>query len=85
MQTGLINISSFIIPGIAAMVFLVITIILFVVVYQRRTLKLQLELQLQKEEQQNQLIKAAIQSEETERGRIAAELHDEVGALLSTV
>ena len=36
-----------------------------------------------KEEQQNELIKAAIRSEETERHRISEELHDEVGALLS--
>lgn len=57
------------------------SIIIFVFIYQRRTLKLQIQLQIQKEEQQSQLIKAAIQSEETERGRIAAELHDEVGAL----
>lgn len=36
-----------------------------------------------KQEQQNELIKAAVISEETERQRISEELHDEVGALLS--
>ena len=38
-----------------------------------------------KEQQQNQLIEAAIRSEETERHRIAETLHDEVGAILSSV
>ncbi|GEO11402.1 hypothetical protein SAE01_38980 [Segetibacter aerophilus] len=36
------------------------------------------------ERQQNQLIEAAIRSEETERHRIAEALHDEVGAILSS-
>lgn len=74
-----------IIAGTGLMLVMLASIIIFVFIYQRRTLKLQIQLQIQKEEQQSQLIKAAIQSEETERGRIAAELHDEVGALLSTV
>ena len=37
-----------------------------------------------REKQQNQLIEAAIRSEEGERHRIAELLHDEVGALLSS-
>ena len=37
-----------------------------------------------KEQQQNQLIEAAVRSEETERHRIAETLHDEVGAILSS-
>ncbi|MEO6738356.1 MAG: ATP-binding protein [Ginsengibacter sp.] len=39
---------------------------------------------LLKEQQQNQLIEAAIRSEEIERHRIAETLHDEVGAILSS-
>src|SRR5262249_36955822 len=38
-----------------------------------------------KEKQQNQLIEAAVKSEEGERHRIAETLHDEVGAILSSV
>ena len=37
-----------------------------------------------REQQQNQLIEAAIKSEEGERHRIAETLHDEVGAILSS-
>lgn len=37
-----------------------------------------------REEQQNQLLEAAIRSEEIERHRIAETLHDEVGAILSS-
>jgi signal transduction histidine kinase len=37
-----------------------------------------------RETQQNQLIEAAVRSEEIERHRIAEQLHDEVGAILSS-
>ncbi len=37
-----------------------------------------------REQQQNQLIEAAVRSEEMERHRIAETLHDEVGAILSS-
>ena len=41
-------------------------------------------MQLLRETQQNQLIEAAVRSEEIERHRIAEALHDEVGAILSS-
>jgi two-component system, NarL family, sensor kinase len=41
-------------------------------------------MELLKEQQQNQLVEAAIRSEETERHRISETLHDEVGAILSS-
>ena len=50
---------------------------------QRKKIKYQQGLQQLKEEQQNQLIESAVKSEETERHRIAEQLHDEVGAILS--
>lgn len=50
---------------------------------QRKKFQYQQNLLNLKEEQQNELIKAAVRSEETERHRISEELHDEVGALLS--
>lgn len=58
---------------------------LFVVVIlsQQKKLKYQHGLQQLKEEQQNQLIESAVKSEEMERHRIAEQLHDEVGAILS--
>ena len=39
---------------------------------------------MMRQQQQNQLIEAAVRSEEQERHRIAETLHDEVGAILSS-
>jgi signal transduction histidine kinase len=62
--------------GIGGMLCLSIGIILFVVVYTRRVIKF-------RKQRQVELLQASIQSEEEERMRIAAELHDDVGATLS--
>ncbi|MEO7923843.1 MAG: ATP-binding protein [Chitinophagaceae bacterium] len=51
---------------------------------QRKKLKYQQAMEKLREQQQNQLIEAAVRSEETERHRIAETLHDEVGAILSS-
>lgn len=51
---------------------------------QRKKLKYQQSMEKLREQQQNQLIEAAVRSEETERHRIAETLHDEVGAILSS-
>jgi two-component system NarL family sensor kinase len=58
--------------------------LLVVVLSQRKKSQLQKSLSVLKEEQQNQLIEAAVRTEETERHRIAETLHDEVGAILSS-
>ncbi|MEM7655186.1 MAG: sensor histidine kinase [Bacteroidota bacterium] len=60
-------------------------IIFFVVVYQLRLLRQQRLMQAQEAEYQRQLLTASIQSQEMERQRIARDLHDEIGAMLSTV
>lgn len=54
------------------------------VIAQRKKLQHQKDLDTLRETQQNQLIEAAVRSEETERHRIAETLHDEVGAILSS-
>jgi signal transduction histidine kinase len=85
MQLAEINIEWVLIAGTSGMLLLVFAIILFVVIHQRKVINYQLELKKVNEEQQKKLTQAAVQSEEKERKRISAELHDEVGALLSTV
>ena len=58
--------------------------LLVVVRSQRKKSQLQKSISKLRVEQQNQLIEAAVRSEEQERHRIAETLHDEVGAILSS-
>ena len=59
------------------------SLIFFVVFYQRRMLQKKLEAQQAEVDHQKRLLQANITSQETERKRIASELHDGVGAMLS--
>lgn len=78
------DIKYLVIVGIAAMLLLFASFLLALIFSQRKKMKYQQNMQQLKEEQQNQLIEAAVKSEETERHRIAETLHDEVGAILSS-
>ncbi len=60
-------------------------IFFFFIAYQKRLLQKQLELNRVIQNQQEEIIKNTIQSQENERRRIACDLHDEVGAMLSVV
>jgi signal transduction histidine kinase len=66
------------------MLLLMVSVLLSVLFTQRKKDQHRRALAKLKEEQQNQLIEAAVKSEETERHRIAETLHDEVGAILSS-
>ncbi|MBS1588782.1 MAG: hypothetical protein JST52_04130 [Bacteroidetes bacterium] len=79
------NLINEIIFAIGGMLALVLGIILFIVFYQRRMLFHQLELKHFNEQKQKELLQAAIAAEENERMRIAGELHDDVGATLSSI
>ncbi|MES1197941.1 MAG: ATP-binding protein [Chitinophagaceae bacterium] len=70
--------------GVSVMLLLIVGFLLIMVMNQRKKWQLQKQVSLLKEQQQNQLIEAAVRSEETERHRIAETLHDEVGAILSS-
>lgn len=76
---------SLIIIGIGAMLLLAFGIVFFIVLYQRRVIRHQQEIKEINDKKQQELIQASIQGEEEERMRIAAELHDDVGAMLSSV
>ncbi|PWK79908.1 histidine kinase/DNA gyrase B/HSP90-like ATPase [Mucilaginibacter oryzae] len=69
--------------GIAVMLSLFASILLIFIFFQRKKYQYHKNIQQLHQTQQNQLIEAAVRSEETERHRIAEELHDEVGAILS--
>lgn len=60
-------------------------IFFFFIVYQKRLLKKELEINKIKAEQQEEILKNTVQAQEKERKRIAQDLHDEVGAMLSVV
>ena len=71
--------------GIASMLLLAAGFLLVMFTNQRKKWQLQKEMGVLKEQQQNLLIEGAVRSEEGERHRIAEMLHDEVGAILSSV
>ncbi len=85
MNSGGNDISFLVTVSIAVMLLVVASFLLIVIMNQRKKWLLQKEMSGLKELQQNQLIEAAIRSEEGERHRIAEMLHDEVGAILSSV
>lgn len=73
-----------VIIGISVMLLLFTSFLMTLIFSQRKKLKYQQSMEKMREQQQNQLIEAAVRSEETERHRIAETLHDEVGAILSS-
>ncbi len=79
-----IDIRTYVIIAIAVMFLLFASFLLIFILSQRKKFKYQQDMQNLRETQQNQLIEAAVRSEEIERHRIAETLHDEVGAILSS-
>lgn len=78
------DITYLVIIGISVMLLMVVSILLAVIYSQRKKSQHRIAMEKLREQQQNQLIEAAVRSEETERHRIAETLHDEVGAILSS-
>src|SRR5437870_4957048 len=78
------DLTFLVILGIAVMLLMVVSVLLAVMFNQRKKIQHRLTLEKLREHQQNQLIEAAVRSEEMERHRIAEILHDEVGAILSS-
>jgi len=70
--------------GTLGMVVLTISLIIFIVLHQRRVIRYQNELQQMEQEQQKILLNASIKLQEEERQRLAADLHDDAGPLLAT-
>ena len=75
--------SLYLIIGTMGMLFLAGSIIFFVIFYQKRMLQNKMEKQMLETDYQKQLLDSTIDSQEKERKRIASDLHDGVGAMLS--
>ncbi|HWW40297.1 sensor histidine kinase, partial [Pedobacter sp.] len=73
----------YIILGMTATFLLCLATILFYIKYRKNILKKQYELKTAEVQYQKNLLKATINSQESERKRIGMDLHDEVGANLS--
>lgn len=71
--------------GIFTMMLMAGAIILFVVFYQKRMLREQMKRQVMEAQYQQKMLQAELESQETERRRLAADLHDSIGGMLSTI
>lgn len=74
---------TFLLLGVLAMIILSVSLVVFFVVYQRRMFAQQQEQLIMERKHQRELLSAAIAIQETERRRIASDLHDGIGSLLS--
>lgn len=77
------NIIVLLIVGTSVMLLLAGSIIFFVIYYQKRMLQNKIATQQLESDYQRQLLQSTIDSQEKERKRIASDLHDGVGAMLS--
>ncbi|MFN7489121.1 MAG: sensor histidine kinase [Chryseotalea sp.] len=71
--------------GLAIVLLLAFTIIVFVIAYQKRMLNERLKREKLEVAYQQKMLEATLISQENERARIATDLHDSVGAMLSTI
>ena len=69
----------------AIIVLLAMLLIVFLIVYQKRIVTQENQLQKLENEKQKTLLKATIEGQERERQRMAKDLHDSIGSLLSAL
>lgn len=79
------NLVPVLITGTLVIVILLIFLFFFVIIYQRKMIKNQVELRKLHDEKQNSLLNAVFEAQEGERKRLAEDLHDSVGQVLSAI
>ncbi len=79
------NIAVLIAIGCLAMLVLVIAIIMFVAIYQRKILLKEAKIQLIENQKHIEIFKASVQAEEQQKEKIARNLHDEINPLLTVL
>lgn len=85
MEQGVSNFALIFSIATVGMLVLAGAIILFVVFYQKKMIQEQLKRQQMELDYQQKMMEAALESQENERKRVAADLHDSIGAMLSTI
>jgi signal transduction histidine kinase len=78
------KVSGILLAGMIGLFFLSLGYIIIFMLYQRRMVAKDLQRQKMENDHQKKLLQAVIENQEAERKRIAYDLHDEIGALLST-
>jgi two-component system, NarL family, sensor kinase len=71
--------------GTVVMLLLVTAIILFMIFYQKKMIQEQIRRQKLELEYQKKMMVAVLDSQENERRRVAGDLHDSIGAMLSAI
>lgn len=80
-----ISVVYLVLIGTGVMLILIVSLVLFVALYQRRMLSKQNEIQLAENRHQRELLNATIEIAEQEREKIAKNIHDDVGTLLNVL
>jgi signal transduction histidine kinase len=73
------------ITGTLVIVILLIFLFFFVIIYQRKMIKNQVDLRKLHDQKQTDLLNAVFETQESERKRLAEDLHDSVGQVLSAI
>ena len=71
--------------GTIGMIFLTVAIISFMIFYQKKMLQEQVNRQQMELRHQTRVMEAVLESQELERKRVAADLHDSIGGMLSAI
>jgi signal transduction histidine kinase len=85
LQTSENSLIPVLVTGTIVIVILLVFLFFFVIVYQRRMIKNQLVLRQLQDEKQIDLLNAVFETQESERKRLAEDLHDSVGQVLSAI
>ena len=83
-ETTDVTILEVLLIGMIGMFIMSMAVVIFFVVYQQRLLKQTAQHRQLESNYHKDLLHASIKSQENERNRIAKDLHDEIGALLTT-
>ena len=84
LQATKTSVSTVLFLGTVGMIILVVGLIVFLIMHQRRVLRFHKKIQQMEADQQKILLNASIKLQEEERQRLAADLHDDAGPLLAT-